>query len=342
MNEKQFHNKITWFSFLFSLFVIWVHSYNAELFLGVSAAGSAIDSLERWIGDSIGQIAVPGFFMMSGYLFFRGFSWQKLPGKWRRRIKSVLVPYIAWNFIYYLGYVIGSRLPWIHQIVGKGVIPFTLSAAVDAILNYTYNYVFWYLYQLILLILLAPVIYLLLKRRGIGELYLLALWGMLIGGVQLPLLNMDALIYYSTAAYCALHHRQRTEAGGSRKSLAAGIVLMLASAGVYRYGLWKAAVWCFVVCRLTGIAGLWLAVWGTKLPEAGAWMRSHFFLYATHFAFVRLINKTAAERLSGSVAAAVILYFLMPVLVLGITSGLAALLRRFVPSVWRVLNGGRE
>lgn len=34
MTEKQFRNKVTWFSFVFSLLVIWVHSYNAELFLG--------------------------------------------------------------------------------------------------------------------------------------------------------------------------------------------------------------------------------------------------------------------------------------------------------------------
>ena len=33
MTEKQFRGKVTWFSFAFSLLVIWVHSYNAELFL---------------------------------------------------------------------------------------------------------------------------------------------------------------------------------------------------------------------------------------------------------------------------------------------------------------------
>ena len=50
------------------------------------------------------------------------------------------------------------------RVVGKGVIPFDLFTAVDAVINYTYNYVFWYLFQLILLILLAPAIYLMLSR----------------------------------------------------------------------------------------------------------------------------------------------------------------------------------
>ena len=36
MRDKWFYNKITWFSFVFSLLVIWIHSYNAELYLGKS------------------------------------------------------------------------------------------------------------------------------------------------------------------------------------------------------------------------------------------------------------------------------------------------------------------
>ena len=38
MTELEFRNKVTWFSFALSLLVIWVHSYNAELFLGYQAA----------------------------------------------------------------------------------------------------------------------------------------------------------------------------------------------------------------------------------------------------------------------------------------------------------------
>ena len=91
MTELEFRNKVTWFSFALSLLVIWVHSYNAELFLGYQAATGMVYVLEHRIGDWLGQIAVPGFFMISGYRFYRDFDWGKLRGKWQRRIKSLLV-----------------------------------------------------------------------------------------------------------------------------------------------------------------------------------------------------------------------------------------------------------
>ena len=137
MTEPQFRNKVVWFSFFFSLLVVWVHSYNAQMFLGICGETAEVYLTEHWIGDRFGQIAVPGFFMISGYLFYRDFDWNLLAGKWKRRISSVLVPYILWNFLYYMGYVVGSRLTGISTIVGKGVVPFSLPALTDAVIMYS-------------------------------------------------------------------------------------------------------------------------------------------------------------------------------------------------------------
>lgn len=176
MTELEFRNKVTWFSFALSLLVIWVHSYNAELFLGYQAATGMVYVLEHRIGEWFGQIAVPGFFVISGYQFYRDFDWGKLKGKWQRRVKSLLVPYIVWNFLYYLSYVTASRIPAVRDVVGKGVVEFSLASAVDAVIGHTYNNVFWYLYQLLWLVVLAPVLYPLLKRMWSGLLLLAFFW----------------------------------------------------------------------------------------------------------------------------------------------------------------------
>ena len=99
MEEKEFRNKITCFSFFFSILVIWAHSYNGELFLGKTHQGKTVLEAERFLGDVVGQMAVPGFFLLSAYLFYRNFHWRKLLCKWKSRAWSVLVPYFLWNEI---------------------------------------------------------------------------------------------------------------------------------------------------------------------------------------------------------------------------------------------------
>ena len=87
MEEKLFRNRVAWMMFLLSILVIWVHSYNVELFAG-KAPGVSFDQaagLETFLSVTVGQIAVPGFFLLSSYQFFRGFAWDQLAGKWKRR-----------------------------------------------------------------------------------------------------------------------------------------------------------------------------------------------------------------------------------------------------------------
>jgi len=363
--ERLFFNKITWFSFVFSLLVIWIHSYNAELFLGKTEAMARIYRIEHWIGDGIGQVAVPGFFMISACLFYRDFSWDKLRGKWNRRIRSVMVPYILWNFLYYIGYVTGSRLPWMTQVVGKGVIPFGLAEGVDAVINYTYNYVFWYLRQLIFLILLAPVLYPVLKRLWSRVIFFVLLWIVIAKDLRLPLVNADALFYYSSSASLALSRETvkrtaekiRAAAGRyadvifSDKSVIPGVLgwmkfgcgaaVICSAAWFYYIGLSRGMAEGLVLCRLLAVAGFWVAVPAGELPVAGEAVKHNFFLYATHFAFVRFFNKAGAKLLPPHPAVPLILYLIMPALVHGITFVLGACIRRSAPSVWNVLNGGR-
>lgn len=340
MKESQFRNKIYWFTFVFSILVVWVHSYNSELFLGKTEAAAVVYRIEHFLGDGIAQIAVPGFFMISAYLFYRNFTWERLWPKWNSRIHSVLVPFILWNALYYLGYVIGSRMPFVGDVVGKGQVPFGLLTATDAILHYTYNYVFWYLYQLILLNILAPVIYGVLQYRRLGIVALLGIVVALYKGMMLPHLNLDALLYYSVAAYAALHGKALAEGVWNKKTGTGGLILFCI-AFMIRYVLAVDSVIVIVLFRLCLPIALWLVVDANRLPEAKNWMKYNFFLYATHFAVVRFVNKTAAVFLYGIFPLPLIIYLLMPVIVTFVSFYGGALLRRYTPTIWRLLNGNR-
>lgn len=341
MEEKEFRNKVTWFSFIFSILVVWAHSYNAELFLGKTARGQAVLEIERVFGDILGQIAVPGFFLLSAYLFYRNFRWVKLSLKWNSRLQSVLLPYFLWNGIYYLGYLIGSRLPLVSQAIGKGIIPFTLMDLLEALLNYQYLHPFWYMQQLILLIFLAPLLYPLLRRVWSGMLFLAVVWFVIWTAWDIfPYFNEDALLYYSTGAFLALHGRL-LEKERSRRCLLAGVGM----AGIALVNLWLTRKYFLpgttVVYRLFMPLSLWLFMDAKAIPLVRPWMQCNFFLYAVHFAFIRLVNKTAALFLPPWFLFPLMLYLLMPAMAVAVSYGASIILKRYTPVLWRVLNGGR-
>lgn len=342
MKEEKFRNKIYWFIFVFSLLVIWVHSYNAKLFLGAGRTAELVDRGERLLGDVVAQVAVPGFFIISGYLFFRNFTMDRLWNKWNSRIKTVLVPFVVWNTIYYVVYAAGSRIPWLRDVLGKGIIPVSLNALVDAVLHYRYNYVFWYLYQLILLVLLAPVIYFFLSKRHVRWIYLAGVFAGLLAGVSLSPLNIDALFFYSVAADSALNNKKMTEAPWSNMRFLSGAAILAAACVVYLYSIRYFSVSGIAIYRFLVPAALWFMVNENWLPEAKPWMKINFFLYALHFLLVRFINKAAALYVPGIPAVPVFLYLLMPGIVLMVSYPAAVFLQRRLPLLWRLLTGGRD
>ena len=222
------------------------------------------------------------------------FHLEKAGRKWKARIRSVLVPYLLWNGLYYLGYVIGSRLPGIGDLMGKGVIPFHLEALADAVIHHTYLYVFWYLYQLIFLIAPGSGFIWTFKNIWSGSLYLGILLILLWFTTDLPIINEDALFYYSAAGFAALRSEKWVEQNWSGKRFLAGLMVLMAAAVNFVLAGKTYQPFYTVLYRFLAVMGLWMIVdegWLGKPKRM--WMEYNFFLYALHFAFVRLIRGAA-------------------------------------------------
>lgn len=350
MEEREFRNRVSWMMFLLSILVIWVHSYNLDLFQG-GQAGEVWDAaykIEDFFSVGIGQTAVPGFFLLSSYLFFRNFTWKKLPGKWKGRFFSIAVPYIAWNVLYYAGYAAASRLPAVAGIVGKEPLPLTLGTLADAVAHYRYAPIFWYLYQLIFLIALSPVVYTFVKKKAVGAAWLLALAFAVHFHLDMQHPNTDALFYYSFGAYMAVHFGNAVENGTGKELAAGGIALFLAAACYGKMTQPGADVLWTVFYRLFMPLALWLFLSLKKLPAARPWMRQSLFLYGIHYLVVRSANKVFAVALSAYAGqsrmafAALGLYFVLPAFVVFVSYICARILSGYLPLFWRIFSGGRS
>ena len=344
MKEQSFWKKIIWFQFLFSFFVIWCHSENSALFSVNQAATDAVLGWEPQVVRYLGRLGVAGFYLCSGYLFYRNFTLGKLPGKWKSRLRTLLLPYLIWNFIYLLLHWAVLRIPRFKELFADQEIQLNVRTILDALINYRYNPVFWYLQYLIILVALCPLLYVLLKNRYVGIIFLVGLLFLQSGaiyqiqsGFWSPVLNW--MFIYAAGAYAGIHLRKRIE--GTPPPillLVASVALALLCAELY--SLYANVVFSLLYF-LTAPICLALFVLRIPLPEPGEWMKNTFFVYASHHILVRTVTKLCAKAFPGNVTLAWILFLGAPLYAYMVAWLFQKLCSGRGKALWNLLTGGR-
>lgn len=357
---REAGDRITLFCFLLTLLVIYVHALNLGTAAGrpiepVGTAGAWFAAAEAVLSNLIGSVAVPGFFMISAYLFCRdlrpvylrdgihGLA-AAIAGKWRRRIRSLLLPFLLWNAIYYLIYVLFRGAP------------LSLPVFLSAVLDYRYNPVFWYMQQLILLTLLAPLCCLFAWNRYLRGLALFAALWLAVNYALLPMqfpfhiVNEDAFAYYLLGAMLGLDEQKTLERCGRRQAFAltaiSAVMAALAAGVLLCPKLWEVSavpLTATVIFRLCTPLSLLYLLTLLRLPQhpLPAFMRINFFVYAVHFLLVRGLNHMLFLIVPAQAEILFVAYLLMPVFCFVICYFLSVILRRELPSLYGLLTGGR-
>lgn len=165
--------------------VVFIHFNVLSDNLAVRGTGNA-EHFPTWLvcmfnlfSEVLPRIAVPLFFIISGYLFFRsGFMIRTYTDKLRRRVRTLLVPYILWNLLYLIRTAFRdipafsglshdtAQANWSLSAVlacfwdkSRGVFPVPASSYI-----YPQDFPLWYVRDLMLVVVLAPVFYWMLKR----------------------------------------------------------------------------------------------------------------------------------------------------------------------------------
>ena len=281
-------NKISYLHFIMSVLVILIHSINNET------------RLERFfsIDSGIGQFAVPLFFIISGFLFFRNIkSIDDARLKLRKRVYTLLIPYLIWNLIYYM----------IHLLLkpGSGI---SINEIIDAAFTYKYNPAFWFMYQLILLSILSPIMYYvvnylfvkqIIKNRQLilsVSLCFIALMTVMLGQ-DIPYINEDAFVYYAFGMLIAILYNSGRFFLIQKKNIIIFFILFavaflfnrfifhLLLTNIVYLNLFTATI---IIVRLLGAMFIFyfadLFFRYNKVPE---FMSQTFFLYATHYMIVK-------------------------------------------------------
>lgn len=289
--QERYWKKVGLASFVLAAFVIVRH--NSSFANYGWGQGAWLQSLPK---GTITEIAVPLFFAIAGFNFFQNYSPQKAWAKIRRRIKSLLIPYIAWNTIYCVFVVVTSCTFISRFFIGRErFVPTLPNVVLGCLYHWNCNSQFWFIFDLMLLALVSPLLWYLVRDKRVGFVTLLVACAAVFN-LSFPLLEktvyrMDALLYYLVGAVAATSFRD--EVYSERLS-----TFLKQSLGCAGHAIVGVALMCTSLLLPSGVLpvvarpvvillssmGLWtlcgMAVQGrvSRIPSGG----ETFLLYAAH------------------------------------------------------------
>lgn len=318
---------------------------HASLVMPQSVRGDDVPSILFLALLTLVKISVPVFFIISGFLFFKGvesFDAGCYTKKLRSRWRTLLAPYILWTIIYAFYMAVRQVPTMVH------------AKSIDALYDLCTWRIFWmykealplhfslwYIRDLILLCLCSPVIWLVMKK--------FRHFGMLIVFVMFMIQNIDARIsfpisifYFSLGSYLSICNVKISRLA---LKLDWGVFVMIILALVCsQLGYLPLTRFSHIV-----LAGSILLTscfvserFQSKIP--GLLTESVFFVYATHcIMFVMLFNRILMKIIPNDSFTALLFlrWGIVGILTTGTCITLYRILKRFLPKTTAVLTGSR-
>jgi len=312
------------------------------------------------------RIGVPLFFLMSGYLFFlSGLTADSYKSKLKKRARTLLVPYILWNAIFILYYAMRS-LPALHSLFpnaspGNWSVLTVLGCFYNSKLGvffdpsqpqtdfniYPQCVPMWYVRDLMLVMILAPLFHWLIKKAGWRAVVALGVvWFFVWADKPLGYIRQlaDASFFFSWGACLAIRGTDFTTSM-RRFRPALWLYPIVAVADLLTKDLA-----CNPYLHNAGIViGIFAAVQlAATLLERGKvrvnkfLAGASFFIFALHTLFIGNLAKVFVKVcFIDSPYYMCLLYFAVPITTIAVCLALYWPLRRCAPKLCVLLTGGR-
>lgn len=382
MMDKTQSVSIDLLRFPLAVFVVFIHTPNTLNLMPVYEADFPLLSgtgfynvLEILLKEILTHIAVPTFFVISGFLFFQNLTiwdWNIYKRKLLSRTKSLLLPYLCWITLSYLCIAgipavevlfngvsfqecwqtfLDNRYSLINCYIGKEHIsqygdwfgnniilsssPFTIGPL-------------WFVRNLIVVVILSPLFYLLLKKTKI---YGISLLGLLY--LSDPNFHSVSAFYYGMGAFIAMNNKNVVTIAKQIRIPALTMAVICLILCIYFGGIHT--VYGYRIRPFYVLSGVWSAFYiSSYLVER--WdikpnkflVQSCFFVYALHIAmFTKDTNllsysyKNVAILLNGIPHVELLQFLLPPIITILICLGIFWVVQRYTPCLCRLLTGNR-
>lgn len=337
------------------------------VFMHVNPAGTVINGSSAVMPDTfpvynlvhhllsieIAHIAVPLFFFISGFLFFykTDFSLHEYKRKLLKRARTLLIPYLFWNVCVLL-LKIGTETLLPSMLSGNNapLSGYGLKEWLNVFWDYNNGepicYQFWFIRDLMVVVLFSPLIFYIVRYGRwlaialLGVLWMFDIWFDCV-------ITIAAFFFFSCGAWFSLNGKNFVTIFS--RILLPSMLLYILFISInttlwYLYG--EVPQYADYIARLAGILTVVsLTAYGFRkgaLEVKAGLAGSAFFIYAYHGMPVSLLTKlwlkvapptSEWEMLAG--------YFLIAGIIIGVGIGLYRVSMRCFPRFTSLISGGR-
>jgi len=322
--------------------------------------------------EVMARIAVPLFYMFSGFLFFYrvdDFDGRVYRRKLTSRARTLLVPFVLWNIIAVV-WQLKCMLPGLSSFYRPVEVHFSLMRVINTFLfntgnsgiivgpeleadatgSYPIDVPLWFLRDLMVMVILTPLVHWLIKRGGrwpvvvLGAMWLLAAL-FIPRGCYIDML-LNAAFFFTMGAACSIGKVDFVQLCRRFKwspvlYLAIAVIDTLTKGADFNIYIHRAGI-LVGMAAVINISSLLIERRDLKVNPTLA--GSSFFIFASHYLLIGDTGKLAFTMLhvpENNPLAMLALYFIVPLVVTGACLVAYAVLKRVVPQVCNLLSGGR-
>lgn len=337
--EKNILTKLAIISFILSFLIVCHHAFTTDISY-INTFNPVVygwnQAIQRYLYN-ISECAVPIFYFLSAYLFFRSYdgSWIQYKRKIYRRFFSLFIPYVVFCTLGYIKHAIASGehigfVGWLTELFLCETMPL------------------WFIRELLALSLLAPCFFWMKKKIWASMLIL----PIIIVLVSIGLIEYRSFVYWIPVYMLGVNFNKNWWDNINvfvKKyhfifitliSIYAITCWFLPNCGETRGGYENSIYLIFRI--LTPLIFIPTLIFITNSTlQVRKWMNYAFFVYCMHFPIITILTIIYDRICSPFVHSELIKYFLIVAITYTLCVLIAMFCQRFMPKFWSVINGGR-
>jgi len=303
----------------------------------------------------LARTAVPLFFFIAGFLFFyklKNFGFNEYKSNSYKRIKSLLIPYIIWNFIVIIIFYL-KDLYFPQFTSGKHELMQNMSFKELLLCFWSYDnggypkcYQFWFIRDLMVVFFcLSPVIYWCIKKIKIFFVLLLGINWCFFEVVSFVGLSSAAMFFITLGAYFGINKIDFIELIQKHKTK---LILLYSFISLIELVTTINGIQISYLHNINILIGM-LAIFSftsilvsKNIKMNSLCVRSTFFVYASHGVLLLIVQKLLAKLIPiDNDVIATIWYFSAGFLTTVLCIGLYFMSAKVLPKTTAIICGGR-